>query len=161
MWTTAQSWITPRGGEQAWAADTIENKPADAHLLPLTKNCATLWHKLQCVLCTVSHSKDKYSYTQMHINGKLPPHTYMHAHAHTQTFTPRGGLLSPWNSPSHNLEETRLFPNVPSQPGMIQFPLWPTAHTTLSHPILSNRPTQLCIPTQMTCIFFSAITPME
>lgn len=83
-------------------------------------------------------------------------HKHVHAYIlmHTLKHTLWGARLSLWNSPSHNSEETGLFPDVPSQPGMIQFPLWPTAHTTLSHPILSNRPIQLCIPTQTTCIPF-------
>lgn len=62
---------------------------------------------------------------------------------HTQSL--RGVELNLWNSLSRNSEETSVFPNVPSQPGMIQFPLWPTVHTALSHPILSNSPTQFYI----------------
>lgn len=56
--------------------------------------------------------------------------------------TPQETPLSLRNSPSHSSEGTGLF-----SIGMIPFPLWLIAHTTLSHPVTSNRPIQLHIPT--------------
>lgn len=98
MWNAAESWITPRGGEQAWAADTIENKPADAHLLPLTESCATLWHKLQCVLCTVSHSKDTYLHADAHKWKTASSHiracSCTHSNVHTSGKTAKPMKLS-------------------------------------------------------------------
>lgn len=42
---------------------------ADARLFPLLDSFATLWHKLHCVLCSESHSKEAHGYMQMHILG--------------------------------------------------------------------------------------------
>lgn len=98
-WTTALCWITPRGGEQAWAADTIENRAADAHLLPLTESFATLWHKLQCgfVLCPTLRTQSsvhRCKYMETACSRKdirtrilMPTLEYTHTHARAYTHT--------------------------------------------------------------------------
>lgn len=116
MWTTARCWITPRGGERARAADTIETKPADAHTSSHSTGALLLFdinYNVCFVLCPTLRTHTGVRRC-MHmeiacLHTRILKHTLKYTHTHT----PRGVRLSLWNSPSHNSEETGLFPNVP------------------------------------------------
>lgn len=103
-------------------------------------------YNVRFVLCPTLRTRTSV-HRCIHMETSCSIQTHTHTNGYWWSHTNTNTHLRDHGSANETLQATiqrkRLFPNVLSQPGMIQFPLWPTANTTLSRPILSNSPIQL------------------
>ena len=159
MWTTARCWITPRGGERARAADTIETKPADAHTSSHSTGALLLFdinYNVCFVLCPTLRTHTGVRRC-MHmeiacLHTRILKHTLKYTHTHTSGSAAKPMKLSKPQFRGNRAIPQCAFPN----PEWFNFPFgW----LHIRHFLIlfcQTGPFSSHIPTQTTCIPFYA-----